>query len=228
MKISYNTKQIFKDLFKLGLIFVIGYLYFRWPFYKYFPDIWWTFWAWIGGWFVLIKVFTWTVISLKKRVRGIEGEWDVADILNKLPRSHISLPNINLKRRGDIDFVLIGPTGIWTIEVKSHAGNITFNGTELTRDEELFEKDFLKQAWAEACLVRDLLKQKFGQDFTVKPVIVFSSPDAEIKFGFNQINGIYVIGLRWLKKLVLGGKDTLKTGDIEVIADIIEKSNIKD
>ncbi len=189
--------------------------------------------AWIGSWLVLLLIlkalFDSLVISLTKQKRGEEGEQDIKNILKKLPKSYIFLQNINLARRGNIDFVLVGPTGIRTIEVKSHAGIITFDGTELKRNGKSFEgKDFLKQAWSEKCLVRDLLWQKLGRNFDVQPIVVFSSQDAEIKLESNPINGVYVMGSSELKKFVLSGENMLKEEDRKIIANIIKESHIKD
>lgn len=189
--------------------------------------------AWFGSWLVLALIlkycFNSLKISLAKQKRGGEGERDVKNILKKLPKSYIFLPNINLARRGNIDFVSVGPTGIRTIEVKSHAGIITFDGKELKRNGKSFDgKNFLKQAWSEKCLVRDLLWQKLGRNFDVQPIIVFSSQDAEIKLESSPINGVYVMGLSWLKEFVLNGENILRMGDIETIAKIIKEAHIKD
>lgn len=226
---SYNMKEIIKDSIKVILIILFGYFYWHYPFYKYFPDVWWTFWIWLGGLSLIITIFGVFLKHAVNRIEGMEGEWDVGSILNELPESYIYLPDINLEKRGNTDYVLVGSTGIWTIEVKSHAGEITFNGAELLRDGELFEeRDILKQAWAEAYSVKNLLKRELNRDFEVQPVIVFSSPDAEMRFGLNKQKGVFVINLRWLKGLVEGEKNTLRKDEIDKIADIIGKHNIKD
>ncbi len=233
MVISPGTKQILKKFFGLCLVVSVGYANYRWPFYKYFSDIWWTLWAWIGSWLFLVLIlkafFDSLLISLVKQKRGEKGERDIKNILKKLPKSYIYLQNINLAKRGNIDFVLAGPTGIMTIEVKSHAGIITFDGRELKRDGKPLEKDFLGQAWSEKCLVRDALKQGLGRNFEVQPIIVFSNQNAEIKLGQNPINGVYVMDSSELKKFVLSGENTpkLKEEDIKIIANIIKESHVK-
>jgi len=52
--------------------------------------------------------------------------------------------------RGNIDHILVGPKGVFTLEVKSHRGTVTFENGTLLRDGIEFKKDFLKQAWAES------------------------------------------------------------------------------
>lgn len=211
----------------ITLFVALLYLYVRYPFHQYL-NTWWAWPVWLIGLLLLIGIIPVVGAPLKHQLRGEEGEQDVADILDELPESYIYLSNINLEGKGNIDYVLMGPPGIWTIEVKSHAGNITFNGAELERDGELLEKDFLKQAWAEAYSVKDLLKNKLGRYLEVRSVIVFSDPDTEMKFGLNPIKGVYIINSVWLRKLVLQGRNILGKEEIDKISGAIKEANIKD
>ncbi len=66
--------------------------------------------------------------------RGKRAEWFVQKIAEKFPEDFIALGSLMLSEKGNIDQVIVGPTGVWTIEVKSHAGKITFNGHDLLRN----------------------------------------------------------------------------------------------
>lgn len=224
MHLSYNTKEKLKEVVKLSVFAVIVYVYFQWPFYKFLPSIEWFFWVWVVGLFCLIGIFPVLAMRLKNLIQGEEAEEDVADILESLPASFLYFPNLILGERGNIDNAVVGPAGIWAIEVKSHSGKITFDGNELRRDGELFEeKDFFKQAWAEAYAFRDFLKQKVNHEFLVQPVIVFDSLDTELHFGFNKIKGVYVIHADWLRRLILNTfLERLETSLIEQVADVLK------
>lgn len=52
--------------------------------------------------------------------RGIWGEESVMKELLRLPHDFYVFHNLSLRHGGDIDFTVIGPTGIFAIEVKSH------------------------------------------------------------------------------------------------------------
>lgn len=176
---------------------------------------------WIGGSIVLLKVlFEVVVVDLKKWMHGYEAEQKVEDASYELPKSFIPITNIVLGGTGNIDEVIVGPTGIWVVEVKSHTGRITFDGKELRRGGELFEKDFLKQAWAERCGVRDILRKELNKDFFIHPVICFS--DAEVRIGPKPVRGIYVIGLKWLNGLILKGPTRLGYSTVDEIVKILE------
>ncbi|MDR3642480.1 MAG: nuclease-related domain-containing protein [Candidatus Doudnabacteria bacterium] len=133
--------------------------------------------------------------------QGLNGEDAVADELKKLPDAYSVYADVVVKPgQGNIDFVLVGPTGIFTIEVKSHRGIINFNGSELTRHGQLLEKDFLRQAKSEALCLHNFLKEKLGVDIYIKPAIVFSR--ARITFGLKPLENTYVIQKQWVQKLI--------------------------
>ena len=224
MKLSYVQKNILKWVIWFVVIVVIGYIYFRYPFYKFFPNIHYLFFMWIAGLFLLVNFFGFVSIQLGKWQRGSEAEKEVEDVSYELPENFIILRNIVPGRIGNIDEVIVGPTGIWVVEVKSHTGKITFDGRELRRDNELFEKDFLKQVWKEVYALGDILKNELKKDFFIQPVICFSDSDAELHFGLKPIKGVYVIGLDWLKKLILRGlHEKLNQRQIKEIVRVLRK-----
>ena len=53
---------------------------------------------------------------------------------------------------GDVDNLVVGPTGIWVVETKAHRGQVSVDGHTgaLLRDGEPFEKDFYEQVQKQA------------------------------------------------------------------------------
>ena len=98
----------------------------------------------------------------------------------------------------------LAPTGLFTVEVKSHAGNVSFNGVELTRNGQLFNKNFLGagKVWRRSGL-RDHLAKNLHQDIFVKPVLVFSSPHARLRVNGGSALGIFVTTAQDLALLLL-------------------------
>jgi len=223
MKLSYGAKKYVKVVIRFVIILVIGYFYVRYPFYKVFPNIPWASWVWIGGLLLFVNILGFVGAQGGKWRRGIQAELDVEDVSHELPGNFIVLSNIVPGRIGNIDQIIIGPTGIWVIEVKSHTGRITFDGKELRRDSELLEKDFLKQVWAETYAVHDILKRELNNNFFVQSVICFSDIDAEMRFGLKPVKGVYVIGLNWLNKLILKSPTRLDSSTVNEVVKILEK-----
>lgn len=138
-----------------------------------------------------------------KFYRGWAGELDIKHVLQNLPDNFIVFQDVNFpEKRGNIDFVVVGPTGIFTVEAKSHMGNIGFNGYELTLNGRIFpEKNILKQSLSEALRLREFIKQKTDKEVFVKASLVFSKGYG-MRFGLKPIDSVYVIGKDFLLSLI--------------------------
>ena len=63
--------------------------------------------------------------------KGLEGEKLVSDYLNTLPKNYFVFNDVNLPgKRGNIDHVVIGPTGIFVIETKNYSGRYRIKGDQ--------------------------------------------------------------------------------------------------
>lgn len=135
-------------------------------------------------------------------LQGLEGENDVKDEFPQFPPGYTFLRNIETENQGNFDYVILGPTGIWVIEVKSHHGNITFNGDILLRYGRPFGRDFLKQTYRESKVLEQMIQERLNITIPVQPILVFSSPKAHMKLGQGQYKGVYVIQRSWLMPLI--------------------------
>jgi len=63
--------------------------------------------------------------------KGLEGEKLVADYLNTLPKDYIIYNDVKLPGKGgNIDHIVIGPTGIYVIETKNYTGKYRIKGNQ--------------------------------------------------------------------------------------------------
>lgn len=134
---------------------------------------------------------------------GIVGEKLIGDELKKLDANYTVFEDVHVPgKKENIDFVVVGPTGIHAIEVKNHHGTVGFNGDELTLNQKSFEKDFLRQAMREATSLHDHLMGSGITSAFVIPIIVFSHRFAIVRFGIQPIKNVRVIQYRWLIKMI--------------------------
>lgn len=124
---------------------------------------------------------------------GRSGEGAVWYTLKELPDEYIVFQDIKDNRLGNIDFAVVGPTGIFAIEVKSMGGFIRSSK---------YLSQALKQTRREAAVLKDLIKEKIGIDIWVEPVLVYSNKLARVRFGLHQIEKVYVVQKRWLNKVI--------------------------
>jgi hypothetical protein len=159
--------------------------------------------------------------------RGRYAEYDVCNYLeNVLPENFFILRNLKLQKfQGDIDLLIIGPTGIFLLEVKSHSGKIDFDGIELTRNGTNFkEKNFLSQILKQVYNLRDYLKEKTGKEYFITPVIVFSNKYASMHFGLKPVyKNVCVVQKRFLKDLILKNNSQLSQSDVDMIKNELMK-----
>jgi len=132
--------------------------------------------------------------------RGAVAEEDVGNPLGELPAGYFVVHDF-VSKKGNIDHIVISTKGILTIETKSHRGVVSCEGDLLKRDGEAFEKDFIKQAWAEAYSIRDLLTENGVCTLRPQPVIVFTDADVRVK---KKVRGVHVIGIKDLHAFLEG------------------------
>jgi len=129
-----------------------------------------------------------------KFYKGRYGEKDIKKQLAQLPDTYSAFQGVVLdKARGDIDFVLVGPKGVLSLEVKSLGGNIKYDGKNLTiNGKPILGKNFLNQAFGEAKAVADFIRRHLSADVYVKPVLLFSNDYATVEFGNEPVDNVYI------------------------------------
>jgi Nuclease-related domain len=135
-----------------------------------------------------------------KFYRGFNGELDIKKELGNLSDDFSIYQDAQLgDNKGNLDFVVLGPPGVFILEVKSHKGEVGYNGHNITINGR--EYGFLRQVHGQTWALKNYLKQQTGEDIFIHPVLVFSSPYAKLNFGYNPINNVYVIGRGFLLNL---------------------------
>lgn len=103
----------------------------------------------------------------------------------------------------NIDHVAIGPTGVFTIETKSHRGRIQHDGQQLLRSGHPLEKDFLRQAKSQGLWLGKQLEQR-GHNVFVTPIVCFTR--AYVRVPKSATRPVVVVPLKWLLETLERGK----------------------
>jgi hypothetical protein len=159
---------------------------------------------------VSVKIYHWAEAMGEKAEKftdraiawkqGAVAEESVGALLEALPNNYFVI-NDFVTKKGTIDYIVVGPKGILTIEAKSHKGVVTNNGEKLLSDGHPFEKDFIKQAWAQGYFIRDLLAEKGVCALGPQPVIVFTDADVQVK---ERVGRVHIIGIKDLHAFLEG------------------------
>jgi len=137
-----------------------------------------------------------------RAARGAEGERKVGAILEGLGADWHVLHGVWLGR-GDIDHVLVGPGGTFTIETKSHPGRIPV---------ERIDGRMLRQAYAES----KILAKVSGLE--VQPLLVFSDAYLDGSCPVRRI-GVTVLPARMLAGYLQRRRPKLTVDEVTEIAE---------
>jgi hypothetical protein len=136
-------------------------------------------------------------------LKGKEGEDSVHSVLSHLPGGYYAIHDVTLGNTGNIDEVVITPKCLWTLEVKNlKGGEITFENESLCRNRYPIEGRNITEAQHEAKELQEFILTSLNLHVPVYPVIVFANPKNTMRFGFKDINGVQIIGIKWLQKLL--------------------------
>ena len=157
-----------------------------------------------------VKIFHWAETTGDKSEKftdrsivwkqGAVAEVSVGGLLETLPNNYFVMDDF-VTKKGTTEYIVVGPKGILTIETNNHQGVVTNYGEMLLQDGHPFEKDLIKQSWAQSYSLRDLLAEQGVCTLRPQPVIVFTDADVQVK---GRVRGVQIIGIKDLHAFLEG------------------------
>ena len=125
---------------------------------------------------------------------GISGESRVQNRLSALPDSYTVIHNIVVDydgQKNELDFVVVGPNGVFVIENKNNGGYIYGDAkdNQLSQQKNYGTKTFrnpVKQVGMQTYRLRGLFN-KLGINQWIQPVVYFSNPEAQVSISNCEI-----------------------------------------
>lgn len=222
-----RLSEQFNDKALLGVIFIILTL-FEWL-------RWWTELR-TNPWFLtlvtvpLLAFIAWTIVKHRREMANLKlasaGERTVGHALEEL-RAHgyqvfHDIPGTNF----NIDHVIAGPAGIYTIETKTLSkparGNpkIVYDGDNLWRDDGWGMDEHLVLACAQASWLADLLNQGRRTRYTVRPIVLFPGWWVE-DVAPKKKRSVWVLNEKALSKLLPYEPPILSSDAVDAAANCI-------
>jgi hypothetical protein len=166
--------------------------------------------------FVLLTLLLGSLLFIDSQIRyersillrfhsGLMGERHIGIELMKLNSEYHVFQDIHVPgHKENIDYVVVGPTGIHAIEVKNDKGlgKLGFNGDELTACSKPLRNDHILQTMREATSLHEYLIQNRLKNVFVNPILVFSHRSTKVTFGILPKKNVHVIGYKWLIKMI--------------------------
>ena len=171
--------------------------------------------------------------ELKTKKKERDAEVQVQEFLKKsLTEDYQVFSNI-FTGYGDVDAVVVGPTGVYAIEVKSNSGTVAENSKSrlIVIDGEKPHKDYRRQAIANSNIIKKILDNATGLKTFVWPVLVF--PFASIMTKDMILESpkdnykVPILGVKELVEYIYSNKqDTLSKDLIDKYSEVLKDMHI--
>lgn len=172
--------------------------------------------------------------NLKMRARnyhtwgvGAGAELNVSQSLYELGEDYKIVSDFQTGR-GNIDFIVIGPKGVFTIEVKAEKGLVSYQEDKLLINGKPIMKDYIKQTLAESLFLSDLLGKLFRKKYFVTGILEFPFGRIDTNTIHGQINNIWIGGYKFHEYAINKSKTYLSKEEMEMIHLYLKNVNLKE
>ncbi len=152
--------------------------------------------------------------------RGAEGEEEVAYQLRKLGEGWHVLHSVPVgKGDTDIDHVVIGPPGVFTLNTKNHlGGRVSVNAKAVYVNGQY--QPYIAKSRAEGKRATKLLSTACGHVVAARPLIVIMANDLRIKASPEDVG---VVGRKRISKWLASQRPILTNDSVEAIYAIARR-----
>lgn len=175
---------------------------------------------------MLVGFAVWRVWKTRPRAHalklGIEGEKAVGQFLERLRESGYQVFHDLIGTGFNVDHVVIGPAGVFTIETKTWSkpargdAKIMFDGEQITTAGRAPERNPVIQARAQSSWLKALLSESTGRNFDVFPVVVF--PGWFIEQSNDCLRNIWVLEPKALVKFLANAPQKLEPDEVKLVS----------
>jgi len=174
---------------------------------------------------VVVSYSAYRIIKAIKKVKtlklGRDGERAVGQFLEeKLRPMGCQVLHDIIGDDFNVDHLVIGPTGIFTIETKTYnkpakgASRVVFDGEQVTVNGFTPDRDPIVQAKAEAKWISDLLAESTGRRFYVHPILLYPGWFVETT---KANSDLYVLNDTLTPTYIKNARNPLSAEDIAMI-----------
>ena len=156
--------------------------------------------------------------------KGARGEESVAVLLAALPRGYHVFHDFKCQGAGSIDHVAVGPTGVFAIETKCWAGEVTFEQGVLLVNGRTPSRPPLAQARASSRELAGFLSQRVEDAPVCVPVVCFASDT--FRPGLQAHEEAVICNAAALQSLIVTYACHLSADEIERIVKVMEQKDL--
>ncbi|PWB66490.1 MAG: hypothetical protein C3F14_04025 [Deltaproteobacteria bacterium] len=176
-----------------------------------------------GGW-TLPAAFGEGVLKVFRRGKDIPPKKgaceDIGDLLDGLPAGFFVLHQFN-PGNGVIDYLLVGPKGLFVVNIQSHTGTVMVLGGQIFRNKRSLEMDrnLLLKVREECRALQELLARRGITELKPLPVIVFLNAVVAVH---GTIDGVEVVQRSALPDFMNRRKNVITPREAEGIFEFLK------
>ncbi|MCW5620815.1 MAG: NERD domain-containing protein [Burkholderiales bacterium] len=181
----------------------------------------------VTGFGLLVVAYAvWRVVRLRGRLRSlrlaIQGERTVGQFLESLREDGYRVFHDVLGNGFNVDHILIGPSGAYTVETKTWSKptkgepTLEYDGYRISALGYSPDRDPIVQAKAQANWLRQLLHEMTGREIPVRPVVLF--PGWFIRQSAGSMREVWVLEPKALPKFLANEESKLSEEHVASLA----------
>lgn len=189
-------------------------------------------WLFTGAAALMTALAAWRIWRVIPRLRNLrqarDGERVVGQFLERLREDGYQVFHDVVGNGFNIDHLIVGPTGVYTIETKTWSKpvkgrpEIVFDGERVLAGTQSPERDPVIQAKAQAGWIRALIQESAGKKAFVRPVVVF--PGWFISASPGALRDIWVLEPKALPAFLSNEPRRLSEEDVKLFSFHISRS----
>lgn len=187
---QYFTR-LFSNFVFLIIALGVALANWQWPLYLWLGDTPVYRFIWLAIFFIVLDIFIEIIFRSAGEIRLVTENMGFSRDVHKLSKSFHLISKVSLPNNLKADYVAIGSSGIWLIDVKDGDGVVTFNGDELVQ-KDIILNGLITKVLEKSYAMSDFLKKQLNRDFKVAPVVAFSSSRAKLSSVPKSIKNVFI------------------------------------
>ncbi len=146
-------------------------------------------------------------------------ENDVEVEFAKLPEEFTVYKDLLLEGE-KIEYTVIGPNGLFVIEVKDHNGSVSNDGNRLKLNNDKPPFDFTKDVWTHLYTLKEYLEGCLENSPYVRPILCFSAAYVKVR---RPVKGLGIVNFKYIASHIQRQKGVLSDQEVADMKAAIEK-----
>src|SRR3989344_2199835 len=127
------VQKLFSNFLIFFILIGLALANWQWPFYMWLDAAAIYRFIWLAIFFVLLDILIEIILHSIKEVQLMTESLSFSKDIRKLSEGFYAIPKVFLLNNLKADYIVVGSSGIWLIDIEDNDGKVEFNGDELVQ-----------------------------------------------------------------------------------------------